>query len=170
VQNISVLRRALGTAPSGASYIETVAKRGYRFSGEVHWVAAAPPPSAAAPEAIPIAPTFFVPDTVGPGCSGAVAVGARKCRVGFSQPRIDLQRVVRGGDGQPSCLRGRPASDHHGAKLVVAIRQTSICRSVRRIFPDGLLIPANHLFYIGLASLAHVISRPQVRFERVAVY
>jgi DNA-binding winged helix-turn-helix (wHTH) protein len=56
-QNISVLRRALGTAPKGAPYIETVVKRGYRFSGEVHWLVAAPPPSATALEAIPIAPT-----------------------------------------------------------------------------------------------------------------
>ena len=34
-QNISVLRKALGTAPGGQPYIETVAKRGYRFIPEV---------------------------------------------------------------------------------------------------------------------------------------
>jgi len=34
--NISVLRKALGDAPEGRAYIETVAKRGYRFVAEVH--------------------------------------------------------------------------------------------------------------------------------------
>jgi TolB-like protein/DNA-binding winged helix-turn-helix (wHTH) protein/Flp pilus assembly protein TadD len=58
-QNISVLRRALGTAPSGARYIETVAKRGYRFAGEVRSAAAAPPLAAAVPEATPIVPTSW---------------------------------------------------------------------------------------------------------------
>jgi TolB-like protein/DNA-binding winged helix-turn-helix (wHTH) protein/cytochrome c-type biogenesis protein CcmH/NrfG len=33
--NISVLRRALGDAPDGRNYIETIPKRGYRFTAEV---------------------------------------------------------------------------------------------------------------------------------------
>lgn len=54
-QNISVLRKALGTGPTGTAYIETVAKRGYRFTGEVHPVAMAPPLAPAAPEETAIA-------------------------------------------------------------------------------------------------------------------
>jgi TolB-like protein/DNA-binding winged helix-turn-helix (wHTH) protein/Tfp pilus assembly protein PilF len=59
-QNISVLRKALGSAPGGGAYIETVAKRGYRFITEVRVVQPAPPPSApeeeplAAPPAAPV--------------------------------------------------------------------------------------------------------------------
>src|SRR5262245_19551680 len=34
-QNVSVLRRALGEQPDGKQYIETVPKRGYRFTAEV---------------------------------------------------------------------------------------------------------------------------------------
>jgi len=34
-QNVSILRRALGEQPDGKSYIETVPKRGYRFTAEV---------------------------------------------------------------------------------------------------------------------------------------
>jgi DNA-binding winged helix-turn-helix (wHTH) protein/Tfp pilus assembly protein PilF len=34
-QNIYLLRRKLTTAPNGRAYIETVARRGYRFNGEV---------------------------------------------------------------------------------------------------------------------------------------
>src|SRR5258708_2711382 len=34
-QNISLLRRALGEAGDGRSYIETIPKRGYRFTAEV---------------------------------------------------------------------------------------------------------------------------------------
>jgi DNA-binding winged helix-turn-helix (wHTH) protein len=34
-QNVSMLRRALGEQPNGRPYIETVPKRGYRFTGEV---------------------------------------------------------------------------------------------------------------------------------------
>ena len=34
-QNVSMLRRALGEQPNGKPYIETVPKRGYRFTGEV---------------------------------------------------------------------------------------------------------------------------------------
>jgi len=34
-QAISSLRKALGTQPDGAPYIETLARRGYRFSAEV---------------------------------------------------------------------------------------------------------------------------------------
>jgi TolB-like protein/DNA-binding winged helix-turn-helix (wHTH) protein/Tfp pilus assembly protein PilF len=58
-QNISVLRKALGTAPGGRPYIETVAKRGYRFIAEVRTQPACSPPAAAtiAPEAVPIAIT-----------------------------------------------------------------------------------------------------------------
>lgn len=37
-QNVSVLRKALGEAPGGGSYIETIAKRGYRFAAEVKMV------------------------------------------------------------------------------------------------------------------------------------
>jgi TolB-like protein/DNA-binding winged helix-turn-helix (wHTH) protein/Tfp pilus assembly protein PilF len=39
-QNISVLRKALGTVPGGGAYIETIAKRGYRFVSEVRLVPA----------------------------------------------------------------------------------------------------------------------------------
>jgi DNA-binding winged helix-turn-helix (wHTH) protein len=34
-QNVSMLRRALGEQPNGKPYIETVPKRGYRFTAEV---------------------------------------------------------------------------------------------------------------------------------------
>src|SRR5262245_2380988 len=34
-QNVSMLRRALGEQPGGRPYIETVPKRGYRFTAEV---------------------------------------------------------------------------------------------------------------------------------------
>src|SRR5688572_3739167 len=37
--NVSVLRRALGDASSGPRYIETLARRGYRFVAEVREVA-----------------------------------------------------------------------------------------------------------------------------------
>ena len=35
VQNISTLRKVLGEAPDGSSYIETIPRRGYRFAGAV---------------------------------------------------------------------------------------------------------------------------------------
>jgi TolB-like protein/DNA-binding winged helix-turn-helix (wHTH) protein/Tfp pilus assembly protein PilF len=50
-QNISVLRKALGTARGSGDYIETIAKRGYRFVTEVRLVPAVQAP--AAPEAQP---------------------------------------------------------------------------------------------------------------------
>jgi DNA-binding winged helix-turn-helix (wHTH) protein len=43
---ISLLRRALGCRPDGGPYIETVARRGYRFVGDVHRVAARESPAA----------------------------------------------------------------------------------------------------------------------------
>src|ERR1700676_5048639 len=36
VQNISTLRKVLGEATDGSSYIETIPRRGYRFAGAVH--------------------------------------------------------------------------------------------------------------------------------------
>jgi TolB-like protein/DNA-binding winged helix-turn-helix (wHTH) protein/Tfp pilus assembly protein PilF len=36
VQNISTLRKVLGEAPDGSTYIETIPRRGYRFAGAVH--------------------------------------------------------------------------------------------------------------------------------------
>ena len=45
-QNVSVLRKALGTAPGDGAYIETIAKRGYRFIPEVRVVQAIPPAAA----------------------------------------------------------------------------------------------------------------------------
>lgn len=45
-QNVSVLRKALGTAPGDGAYIETMAKRGYRFIPEVRVVQAIPPAAA----------------------------------------------------------------------------------------------------------------------------
>lgn len=51
-QNISMLRRALGTNAEGGAYIETVPKRGYRFVGTVtQQIAAASGPSEPAPAA-----------------------------------------------------------------------------------------------------------------------
>src|ERR1700682_3714395 len=43
-QNISVLRKALGHAPGDQPYIETLAKRGYRFVPQVHLALTARPP------------------------------------------------------------------------------------------------------------------------------
>jgi TolB-like protein/Flp pilus assembly protein TadD len=50
-QSISVLRKALGATPGGGLYIETVAKRGYRFISEVRKGPASLPPAATKPEA-----------------------------------------------------------------------------------------------------------------------
>ncbi len=50
-QNVSVLRKALGAAQGGGAYIETIAKRGYRFIGEMRNVPAIPPPVVPEPEA-----------------------------------------------------------------------------------------------------------------------
>jgi TolB-like protein/DNA-binding winged helix-turn-helix (wHTH) protein/Tfp pilus assembly protein PilF len=36
VQNISTLRKVLGESPDGIAYIETIPRRGYRFTGAVH--------------------------------------------------------------------------------------------------------------------------------------
>lgn len=47
--NISTLRRVLGNAPDGRPYIETVAKRGYRFIVPVHEVANGDDPATAKP-------------------------------------------------------------------------------------------------------------------------
>ena len=41
-RNVSFLRKALGEPPGGGDYIETHAKRGYRFVAEVHDVPRAP--------------------------------------------------------------------------------------------------------------------------------
>jgi TolB-like protein/DNA-binding winged helix-turn-helix (wHTH) protein/Tfp pilus assembly protein PilF len=49
-QNISVVRKALGGAPGGGAYIETIAKRGYRFVAEVRPGPAMPPPESPEPE------------------------------------------------------------------------------------------------------------------------
>ncbi len=56
-QTISGLRRALGDGPQGSQYIQTVARRGFRFIAEVtalpdaaSAVPASPPPAAAGPE------------------------------------------------------------------------------------------------------------------------
>ena len=40
--NVSILRRALGDQPDGRAWIQTVARRGYRFLGAVRAQAAAP--------------------------------------------------------------------------------------------------------------------------------
>jgi DNA-binding winged helix-turn-helix (wHTH) protein/TolB-like protein len=45
-QNVSMLRRALGEQPDGKPYIETVPKRGYRFTAEVQLRAEEQPPVA----------------------------------------------------------------------------------------------------------------------------
>jgi DNA-binding winged helix-turn-helix (wHTH) protein/TolB-like protein/lipoprotein NlpI len=45
-QNVSMLRRALGEQPDGKPYIETVPKRGYRFTAEVRLRAEEQPPVA----------------------------------------------------------------------------------------------------------------------------
>src|SRR5262245_11229036 len=45
-QNVSMLRRALGEQPDGKPYIETVPKRGYRFTAEVRLRAEERPPVA----------------------------------------------------------------------------------------------------------------------------
>ncbi len=42
-QNVSVLRKALGTAEGGGNYIETIAKRGYRFVAGVRMAGDSPP-------------------------------------------------------------------------------------------------------------------------------
>jgi TolB-like protein/DNA-binding winged helix-turn-helix (wHTH) protein/Tfp pilus assembly protein PilF len=49
-QNVSVLRKALGTAPEDGVYIETIPKRGYRFIPEVRVFHASPTAPAAAVE------------------------------------------------------------------------------------------------------------------------
>jgi len=56
-QTISALRRALGDEPGGRRYIQTVARRGYRFIAPVTALDdAEPPPPAAAPEPVIDAP------------------------------------------------------------------------------------------------------------------
>jgi TolB-like protein/DNA-binding winged helix-turn-helix (wHTH) protein/Tfp pilus assembly protein PilF len=54
-QNISVLRRALGTAEGTGNYIETLAKRGYRFVSEVHLVTGSLPAATPEPKPDPVA-------------------------------------------------------------------------------------------------------------------
>lgn len=48
-QSIHLLRKALGRRPDGTEYVETVPKRGYRFTGVVNRVAAGAPALAEAP-------------------------------------------------------------------------------------------------------------------------
>src|ERR1051325_10722009 len=52
-QNVSVLRKALGTRLDGSGYIETIAKRGYRFAAETQVVAAIPEAAAEPAAAVP---------------------------------------------------------------------------------------------------------------------
>ena len=40
--HVSLLRKALGVAPQGQEFIETLPKRGYRFVGSVKWVESGP--------------------------------------------------------------------------------------------------------------------------------
>ena len=71
-QQISALRKALGEGPQDQRYIETISKRGYRFTADVTegWEMA-PPQSATIPEAqtteIEAAPLALVPDRPEPG-------------------------------------------------------------------------------------------------------
>jgi TolB-like protein/DNA-binding winged helix-turn-helix (wHTH) protein/Tfp pilus assembly protein PilF len=55
-QNISVLRKALGAAEGNGNYIETIAKRGYRFVAEVRLVSDSSPPAAPEPKSHPPIP------------------------------------------------------------------------------------------------------------------
>jgi len=55
-QNVSVLRKALGTRPDGSGYIDTIPKRGYRFAGEVKEEVEAPEVSGTAPTPEPSQP------------------------------------------------------------------------------------------------------------------
>ena len=48
-QNVSVLRKALGTAPGSGAYIETIPKKGYRFVAEVRVASEPALPDTAAP-------------------------------------------------------------------------------------------------------------------------
>ena len=61
-QHIYVLRKTLGVAPDGRHYIETVARRGYRFVGNVTVVTAAPPVEAE----VPVPQPFLAPDVPAP--------------------------------------------------------------------------------------------------------
>ncbi|HEY3582314.1 MAG TPA: winged helix-turn-helix domain-containing protein, partial [Pyrinomonadaceae bacterium] len=49
-QNIYLLRKTLGKAPDGKDYIETVARRGYRFAGEIRTLATEVPRTNSAEE------------------------------------------------------------------------------------------------------------------------
>lgn len=62
-QNVSLLRKALGEGSNGTQYVETVARRGYRFVAEVRQVNGghATTPTAASLEVIP--PTLIAPTT-----------------------------------------------------------------------------------------------------------
>src|SRR5215472_15155987 len=52
-QNVSVLRKALGVADGNGNYIETIAKRGYRFVADVRLVPDSLPPTAPEPKPDP---------------------------------------------------------------------------------------------------------------------
>ena len=54
-QNISVLRKALGAAEGNKNYIETIAKRGYRFVAVVRLASDSPPPAVPEPKPDPAA-------------------------------------------------------------------------------------------------------------------
>ncbi len=54
--NVSILRKALGEQPDGQPYIQTVARRGYRFVGRVEVAAAAAPRSLAVLPFRPLVP------------------------------------------------------------------------------------------------------------------
>lgn len=62
--NVATLRRALGTREDGQNWIETVPKRGYRFSPDVKRISAEPPPASAAEPAKTSPRKFLIPVSV----------------------------------------------------------------------------------------------------------
>jgi TolB-like protein/DNA-binding winged helix-turn-helix (wHTH) protein/Tfp pilus assembly protein PilF len=102
-RNVSFLRKALGEAPSGREYIETHAKRGYRFVAEVHEVRRAPSasvepaPQSAAPLVSPAARSgrWWIAALVAAAVLLAIGVGTfNRLRAGHAAADRKVMLVV----------------------------------------------------------------------------
>ena len=72
-QTVSVVRKALGDAPGGCLYVETVPKRGYRMAVEVKWIAWDPATLPVVPKTGPALPVKSILSV------GALVGGALAC-------------------------------------------------------------------------------------------
>lgn len=92
--NVSLLRKALGEAPGGSPWIETIPRRGYRFAGPVR--AASPTPRAMA--VLPFRPLGGADGDPALGLAMADAVITRLARGGeiTVRPTSAVQRYVSG--------------------------------------------------------------------------